>query len=106
MAIIIINYTQPSEILATLIGCGASSQSSASQLQKEWADTASSAGSGGSCEAQGENLTLVELSKQLSIVKASLGNVNFQFVKAEKIINVSDMFLAFGFFCRLHRCAG
>jgi hypothetical protein len=65
------------EILAASTGSGASSQSSASQVQKEWADTASSAGSGGSRKAQSENLTLAELSKQLSTVKASLGNVNF-----------------------------
>jgi hypothetical protein len=37
---------------------------------------------------------LAELSKHLSAVKASLGNVSFQFIKAEKTINVSDMFLA------------
>jgi hypothetical protein len=73
---------------------GASSQSSASQLQKEGADTASSAGSSGSRKAKGENLTLAKLSKQLTTVKASLGNVSFQFVEAEKTINVSDLFLA------------
>jgi hypothetical protein len=37
---------------------------------------------------------LAELSKQLSTIKASLGNVSFQFVEAEKTINVSDLFLA------------
>jgi hypothetical protein len=35
---------------------------------------------------------LAELSRQLSTIKTSLGNVNLQFVKAEKTINVSDMF--------------
>jgi hypothetical protein len=82
------------KILVALTGSGASSQSSASQLQKEWADTASSAGSGESRKAKGDNLTLAELSKQLSTIKASLGNVSFQFVEAEKTINVSDLFLA------------
>jgi hypothetical protein len=72
----------------------------------ECADTASSAGSGGNREAKGDNLTLAELSKHLSIVKASLRNVRFQFVEAEKTVNVSDMLLAFSFFCRLQRCAG
>jgi hypothetical protein len=51
------------KILAALTGSGASNQSSASQLQKEWADTASSTGSGGSRKDKGENLTLAELSK-------------------------------------------
>jgi hypothetical protein len=51
-------------------------------------------------------LTLAELSKQLSAVKTSLGNVNLQFIEAAKTVNVSDMFLAFDFFCWLHRCAG
>jgi hypothetical protein len=59
--------------LAASAGSGASSQSSTSQLQKEWADSASSAGSGGSLKAQGNNLTLAELSKQLSTVRTSLG---------------------------------
>jgi hypothetical protein len=65
------------KILAASTGSGASSQSSASQLQKEWADTASSASSGGSRKTKGENLTLAELSKQLATVKASPGNVSF-----------------------------
>jgi hypothetical protein len=62
--------------LAASVGSGASSQSSASQLQREWADTASTAGSGGSLKDHGNNLTLVELSKQLSTVRTSLGNVS------------------------------
>jgi hypothetical protein len=49
---------------------------------------------------------MAELSKQLSAVKTLLGNVNLQFVEAAKTVDVSDMFLAFDFFCRLHRCAG
>jgi hypothetical protein len=44
-------------------GSGVSSQSSASQLQKEWADTASSAGSGGGLKAQGNQVTLAKLSR-------------------------------------------
>jgi hypothetical protein len=57
-------------------------------------DTASSASSGGTSRTKGGNLTLAELSKQLATVKASLGNVNFQFVEAEKTINVSHLLLA------------
>jgi hypothetical protein len=51
-------------------------------------------------------LTLAELSRQLTTVKMSLGNVNLQFVEAEKTVNLSDMFLIFDFFCRLRRYAG
>jgi hypothetical protein len=80
--------------IAALTGSGAGSQSSASQLQKEWADTASSAGSGKTSRTRGRNLTLAELSKQLATVKVSLGNVSLQFVEAEKTINVSDLFSA------------
>jgi hypothetical protein len=94
------------KILAASTGSGASSQSSANQLQKEWADTASSIGSTRGHKAKCENLTLAKLSRQLSTVKASLGDVNLQFVEAEKTVNVSNMFLAFGFFYRLHRCVG
>jgi hypothetical protein len=92
--------------LAAPAGSGVSSQSSASQLQKEWADTASSAGSGGGLKAQGNHLTLAELSRQLSTVWMSLGNVNLQFLEAEQTVDVSNMFLSFDFFCRLRRHAG
>jgi hypothetical protein len=57
------------KVPAATAGFGAGSQSSASQLQKEWADTASSAKTSGSLRAQGNILTLAELSKQLSIVR-------------------------------------
>jgi hypothetical protein len=67
-----------------LIGSGVGSQSSTSQLQKEWADNASRA----------RNLTLAELSKQLANVKESLGNAGLQFVEAKMIVNVSNMFFA------------
>jgi hypothetical protein len=92
--------------LAAPAGSGVSSQSSASQLQKEWADTASSAGSGGGLKAQGNHLTLAELSRQLSTIWMSLGNVNLQFLEAEQTVDVSNMFLSFDFFCRLRRRAG
>jgi hypothetical protein len=94
------------KVLAALTGSGASSQSSASQLQKEWADTASSSRPGGGREAQGNNLNLAELSKQLSTIRTSLGNVSLQFIEVVQTIDVSNMFSAFDFFCRLCRCAG
>jgi hypothetical protein len=76
------------------IGSGAGSQISASQLHKELADTASSAGSGETIKTRAKNLTLAELSKHLATVKVPLGNVGLQFVEAEKTINVSNLFLA------------
>jgi hypothetical protein len=35
---------------------------------------------------------MAELSKQLSTVRTSLGNVNLQFLEAERTIDVSNMF--------------
>jgi hypothetical protein len=58
------------------VGSGAGSLSSAGQLQQEWADTASSVETSGKLQAQGGPLTLAELSRQLSVVKESLRNVN------------------------------
>jgi hypothetical protein len=63
-------------ILATAAGSSVGSLSSASQLQQEWADTASSAETSRNLKAQGNSLTLAELSRQLSAVKESLRNVN------------------------------
>jgi hypothetical protein len=94
-----IRWRRIRKVLAALTRSGVSSQ-------REWADTASSAGPEGSHEAQGGNLTLAELSKQLSTVRTSLGNVSLQFIKAAKTVDVSVMFLAFDFFCRLRRCTG
>jgi hypothetical protein len=82
-------------------GNGVGSQSSASELQKEWADIASSAETSGNLKAQGNSLTLAELSKQLSAIRESLRNVNFQFLEATQTINVSNVFSIFNFFYRL-----
>jgi hypothetical protein len=87
-------------------GSSVSSQSSAGQLQKEWADTASSAGFGKGLKAQGNHLTLAELSRQLTTVRTSLGNMNLQFLEAEQTIDVSNMSLSFDFLCRLRHRAG
>jgi hypothetical protein len=46
--------------------------SSASQLQQEWADTASSVEARGKLKVQGGKTTLAGLDKQFSIVKESL----------------------------------
>jgi hypothetical protein len=86
---------------AIAAGSGVGSLSSASQLQEEWADTASSAETGGTLKAQGNSLTLAELSRQLSAVKESLRNVNFQFLEAMRTTDVSNVLLAFDFLCRL-----
>jgi hypothetical protein len=51
-------------------------------------------------------LTLAELSRQLSTIRTSLGNVNLQFLEAEQTVDVSNMFLAFDFFYRLRHHAG
>jgi hypothetical protein len=58
------------------------------------ADTASSTGSGKASEARARNLTLVDLNKQLAIVRESLQNAGLQFVEAEKTIDVSNLFSA------------
>jgi hypothetical protein len=84
-----------------MAGSGVGSLSSASQLQQEWADTASSVETGGNLKAQGNSLTLAELSRQLFVVKESLRNVNLQFLEASRTTEVSIMLSAFNFFCRL-----
>jgi hypothetical protein len=70
------------KVPAATAGSDVGSQSSASQLQKQWADTGSSAEASGNLKAQGNSLTLAELSKQLSVVRESLRNVNLQFLEA------------------------
>jgi hypothetical protein len=68
---------------------GTGSLSSASQLQQEWADTASSVETGGKLQAQGGPLTLAELGRQLSVVKESLRNMGLQFLELSKTTAVS-----------------
>jgi hypothetical protein len=70
------------KVLAAAAESGVGSLSSASQLQQEWADTASSAEISGNFKAQGNNSTLAELSRQHSAIKESLRNVNLQFLEA------------------------
>jgi hypothetical protein len=84
---------------ATAAGSGVGSLSSASQLQQEWADTASSIDAGEKLKVQGSKPTLEELNKQFSIVKESLQNVGLQFLDAIRTTNVSTAPLASDFFC-------
>jgi hypothetical protein len=64
------------KVPATAAGSGVGSLSSASQLQQEWADTASSTEIGGKLKVQGSKLTLAEQNKRFSIVNESLRNVS------------------------------
>jgi hypothetical protein len=84
---------------ATTAGSGVGSLSSASQLQQEWADTASSVDAGGKLKVQGSKPTLADLNKQFSTVKESLQNVGLQFLDAMRTTNVSIAPLASDFFC-------
>jgi hypothetical protein len=77
------------KIHVAVAGSGIGSLSSASQLQQEWADTASSVETSGKLKAQGNTLTLAELSRQLSVVKESPRNVNLQFLEASQTTVVS-----------------
>jgi hypothetical protein len=80
---------------------GIGSLSSASQLQQEWADIASSVEAGEKLKVQGSKPTLAELNKQFSIVKELLQNIGLQFLDAARTTNVSTAPLAFDFFCWL-----
>jgi hypothetical protein len=86
------------KVPATAAGSGVGSLSSASQLQQEWADIATSTETGGKLKVQGSKLTLVELNQQFSIVNESLRNVSLQFLNAARTTNVSTAPLAFDFF--------
>jgi hypothetical protein len=80
-------------------GSGIGSLSSASQLQQEWVDIASSIEARGKLEVQGSKPTLAELNKQFSIVKESLQNIGLQFLDTARMTNVSTTPLTFDFFC-------
>jgi hypothetical protein len=75
------------------------SLNSASRLQQEWADTASSADVGEKLKVQGSKPTLAELDKQFTVAKGSLQNAGFQLLDAIQTTNVSTAPLASGFFC-------
>jgi hypothetical protein len=75
------------------------SLSSASRLQQEWADTASSADVGEKLKVQGSKPTLAELDKQFTAAKGSLQNAGLQLLDAIQATNVSDAPLAPGSFC-------
>jgi hypothetical protein len=75
------------------------SLSSASRLQQEWADTASSADVGEQLKVQGSKLTLAELDKQFTATKGTLQNAGLQLLDAIQTTNVSTVPLASSFFC-------
>jgi hypothetical protein len=75
------------------------SLSSASRIQQEWADTASSADVGEKLKVQGSKPTLAELDKQFTVAKGSLQNAGFQLLDAIQTTNVSIALLASGFLC-------
>jgi hypothetical protein len=75
------------------------SLSSASRLQQEWPDTASSADVGEKVKVQGSKPTLAELDKQFTAAKGSLQNAGFQLLDAIQTTNVSTAPLASDFFC-------
>jgi hypothetical protein len=75
------------------------SLSSASRLQQEWADTASSAGVGEKLKVQGSKPTLAELDKQFTAARGSLQNASFQLLDAIQATNVSAAPLAPGSSC-------
>jgi hypothetical protein len=65
------------------------SLSSASRLQQEWADTASSAGVGEKLKVQGSKPTLAELDKQFTAARGLLQNAGLQLLDAIQATNVS-----------------
>jgi hypothetical protein len=85
--------------LVTVAKSSVGSLSSTSQLQQEWADTASSADVGAKLKVQGSKPTLAGLDKQFTIVKESLQSSGFQLLDAIQMTNVSTAPLASGFFC-------
>jgi hypothetical protein len=85
--------------LVAVVESSIGSLSSASRLQQEWADTASSADTGERLKVQGSKPTLAELDKQFTVAKGSLQNTGFQLLDAIQTTNVSIVPLASSFFC-------
>jgi hypothetical protein len=79
--------------------------SSASQLQQEWADTASSANARGKLKVQGSKPTLAKLDRQFIVAKESLHNAGFQLLDVMRMTDVSTAPLASDFFCWLRDMA-
>jgi hypothetical protein len=78
------------KVLVAVAESSIGSLSSASRLQQEWADTASSADVGGKLKVQGSKPTLAELDKQFIVAKGSLQNASFQLLDAIQTTNVSN----------------
>jgi hypothetical protein len=84
--------------LVAVVESNIGSLSSASRLQQEWADTASSADVGEKLKVQGSRPTLAELDKQFTAARGSLQNAGFRLLDAIQTTNVSAAPLASGFF--------
>jgi hypothetical protein len=86
--------TPSGKALIAMAESSVGSLSSASRLQQEWADTASSADVGGKLKVQGSKPTLAELDKQFTAAKGSLQNAGLQLLEAIQTTNVSAAPLA------------
>jgi hypothetical protein len=96
---VVANSTSSGRALVAAAESNTGSLSSASRLQQEWADTASSAGVGEKLKAQGSKPTLAELDKQFTAARESLRNAGLQLLDAKQATNVSAVPLASGSFC-------
>jgi hypothetical protein len=91
---VVIKSASSGKTLVTAAESSIGSLSSASRLQQEWADTASSAGAGEKLKVQSSKPTLAELDKQFTAARGSLQNAGFQLLDAIQATNVSAASLA------------
>jgi hypothetical protein len=96
---VVANNASSGRTLVAATGSNIGSLSSASHLQQEWADTASSAGVRKKLKVQGSKPTLAELDKQFTAARESLRNAGFKLLDAMQATNVSAAPLAPGSFC-------
>jgi hypothetical protein len=96
---VVTKSTSSGKALVAVAESNIGSLSSASRLQQEWADTASSAGVGEKLKVQGSKPTLAELDKHFTAVRGSLQNAGFQLLDAIQATNVSAAPLTPGSFC-------
>jgi hypothetical protein len=96
---VVIKGASSGKALVAVAESSIGSLSSASRLQQEWADTASSADVAKKLKVQGSKPTLAELDKQFTAAKGSLQNAGFQLLDAIQTTNVSAAPLAPGSFC-------
>jgi hypothetical protein len=96
---VVANSASSGKALVAAAESNIGSLSSASRLQQEWADTASSAGVGEKLKVQSSKPTLAELDKQFTAARGSLQNAGLQLIDAIHVTNVSAAPLAPGSFC-------